>query len=126
MPGIVGIDQFVEFWNSLIWSGFVRAAIIVALVVWLVLICYALAMTIMEKPSRNVGDAPAAESELSPMTGQQLKAELRRLGRTQSELAVVLGVSRSYVSHLIKGTKPFPIAMQQRCYQILESWQSRG
>lgn len=72
---------------------------------------------VTEQP--QTASEPVCQAPLQEMTGAELKRELDRLGKTQTELAEALGVTRGYVSKLIKGTKPYTAELQEQCGAIL-------
>jgi hypothetical protein len=108
MPSMPGLDQLVTLWNWLLANDVVRVGALVVVAVWLLLTLIDSLLTEFAPPT--------------PLTAADLLAELVRLNRTQSELAAELGVDRSYISHLIRGKKPFRTEMQLRCRVVFQKW----
>jgi hypothetical protein len=123
-PNVDALDQLVSLWNWLMSNDFIRGAASVVVALWLVLLLIDSLISAFQRGGGAIVAMPTAESNSPPaeLTGGQLRAELDRLRKSQGDLAAELRVDRSYVSHLIRGKKPFSPEMQQRCRDILDGW----
>jgi len=124
--GLPVVDQIAPAWNSVMGSDILRGAALVVVPLGTIAAFYD-ALLALDDEHRSPRPAPAAAagaSEPPPadLTGEELRRELARLGRTQTELAEALGVSRGYVSKLIGGSKPFTQELQGQCRAILAVW----
>ncbi len=108
----------------------VRGLAIALVVLWVVACVIDAAMAgggkprqVTEKPVEQKASESVSQAPPQEMTGDKVKRELETLRKTQTELAEALGVTRAYVSQVIRGKKPFTAELQGRCREILESWQ---
>jgi len=125
------LDQIIPLWNWLMSFDIARGAVLVVVPLWVLGSLLDTLMTMNDERSgaagpaaddQTISAADTAEPSPAELTGEQLKAELDRLGKTQTELAEALGVTRGYVSKLIKGAKPFTSELQEQCRAILSHW----
>ena len=47
---------------------------------------------------------------------------LEQTGKSQTELAEAIGVSRFYISKILAGKKPFTMDLQARVKTVLDQW----
>jgi len=130
-PGDPILDRLAWVWNWVMSNDIARGGLLAIAVIWGALGLLDVVLGARKKGApddagemkvQEPSSANDAVEIMPPLTGKELKQELERLGKTQTDLAEALGVSRAYVSQIIKGTKPFTLEKQQRCRQILESW----
>ena len=133
--GVPVLDQVTPVWNWVMSFDIARGAALVVVPLGVLGALYESLLTFDDEAtaSRPAADDPtsqaagtnagSAEPPPAEFTGEELKRELDRLGKTQTELAETLGVTRAYVSQVIRGKKPFTVDLQARCREILASWQ---
>jgi antitoxin component HigA of HigAB toxin-antitoxin module len=56
------------------------------------------------------------------LTVDDMRLALEQTGKTQTELAEAIGVSRFYVSKILAGKKPFTTELQSRVKAVLADW----
>jgi len=121
-----GAYELIQLWNWVMSFDLARAGIPAFFVVGILIGLTEAVMDLFQRPRSQPVSVNSRKEESGgqapDLTGAQIKSELDRLGKTQSELAAQLGVTRAYVSQLIKGTKPLGPDLQQRCRQILRDW----
>jgi hypothetical protein len=118
-PDVVGLDQLVALWNWLMSNDVIRGLAPAVVAIWALL---ALVDSVIGAFHRGSTGAVVQLPTETVLTGEQLRAELDRLGKSQGDLAAELGVDRSYVSHLIRGKRPFLPNLQQQCRAIIDRW----
>jgi hypothetical protein len=125
VPNMPGLDQLVTPWNGLMANDAVRTGALAVVAIWVILNLIDSVLGHFDAPAAAPAPGLGSCSQEPPPTqllAAELKAELDRLNRTQSDLASELGVDRSYISHVIRGKKPFLPEMQLRCKYVIEKW----
>lgn len=125
--GVPVVDEIVLVWNWVMANDLVRGLALASVVVWVVACAIDAAVAGGRKPPQvtekpQTASEPVSQASPQEVTGGELMRELERLGKTQTELAEALGVTRGYISKLIKGTKPFTPELQVQCRAILNQW----
>ncbi len=126
-PGPFGHDELVSLWNSVMAYDLVRGMVVPLVALWFAAsVMDSIIGLLFDRPERTPAvkySPPAEMAELQALTVSELKQRLEKLGKTQAQLATELGVNRSYVSHLLRGKKPFTPELRKRCREILDRWQ---
>jgi hypothetical protein len=123
-PGVPGVDEMATFWNLLMDNDVIRLGALAVVALWSILALLDSLLTLFSTPTPALAPRQSERAQEQPpaLTATELKTELERLNKTQSDLAAELGVDRSYISHVIRGKKPFLPDMQLRCGNVLTSW----
>jgi hypothetical protein len=124
VPGMPGLDQLASLWNLLMSNDAIRCGALAVVALWSVLSVLDSLLVLFSRPTAALAPRLLERAQEQPpaLTPADLKAELIRLKRTQSDLATELGVDRSYISHLIRGKKAFLPVIQLRCRDVLKKW----